>query len=293
MRALLESFKNFLMTERGVSQSTLEAYVRDVSEFLSTVKDPLSADWEAAISGFLERLKASGVKESTLARKVASIRAFLDFLLAVAPRTTVRGATAIPPVRVRRKLPQFPSLLEMERLLNAVKTDSAIGLRDRAMLELLYAAGLRISELVNLKVTDVNLNEAVLRCRGKGDKERLIPVGKEAIKWLRRYIEEARGELLKNRKDEGWLFLSVRGKRLSREAFWHRFKVYLTKAGLSLSYYPHSIRHAFATHLLERGVDLRTLQEMLGHSSLNTTQIYTHLEIKRLKEAYKKSHPRA
>ncbi len=293
MKDLLERFKSFLMAERGVSQSTLEAYVRDVSEFLNVVKDPLSVDWEAAVSDFLERLKASGVKETTLARKIASIRSFLDFLLAVTPRTMVRGVTAIPPVRVRRKLPRFPSLFEMERLLNAVNLDSAIGLRDKAMLELLYATGLRISELVNLKVTDVNLSEAVLRCRGKGDKERLIPVGKEAIKWLRRYIEEARGELLKNKKDEGWLFLSVRGKKLSREAFWHRFKVYLTKAGLSLSYYPHSIRHAFATHLLERGVDLRTLQEMLGHSSLNTTQIYTHLEIKRLKEAYKKSHPRA
>ncbi|MCD6363278.1 MAG: tyrosine recombinase [Synergistetes bacterium] len=293
MNDLLERFRSFLITERGISPSTLEAYIRDVSIFLSGIKDPFNVNWDAELVSFLERLRASGMRESTLARKVTSVRAFLEFISVVAPQSAPRGATTVPSVRIRRRLPRFPSISEMEKLFKAVNTNSTIGLRDRAMLELLYATGLRISELVGLKISDLDIESGVLRCRGKGDKERLIPVGKEALQWIKRYIEEARCKLLGNKKDEGWLFLNVRGRRISREAFWHRFKIYLAKAGLSGEYYPHSIRHAFATHLLERGADLRTLQEMLGHSSLNTTQIYTHLEIKRLKEAYKKSHPRA
>lgn len=292
MKNLINDFKRFLLTERGVSESTVKAYLRDIRDFLEEVEAEYAEGLEKSVNRFIEKLKVSGFKETTIARKVQALRAFFNFVAIVAPKASLSGAT-IPSVSVKKGLPLFLSRAEINRLLDAINTDTDLGIRDRAIVELLYASGLRVSELVKLRIEDLNLDEELLRCKGKGNKERLVPIGKEAIKWLTKYVREIRPKLLKSNKDEGILFLSQTGRELSREALWQRFKAYVSKAGLNEKITVHSLRHTFATHLLEGGVDLRTLQEMLGHASLKTTQIYTHLDLKRLKEVYKRSHPRA
>lgn len=291
MKSLLNRFKGFLITERGVSEETLKAYLRDVTDFLEYDKASNIADWEERIKNYIEHLRISGFKNSTLARKISSLNAFLEFLATLDPKNSGWGSR-VPSFSPKKRLPLFLSKEEIDLLFNVIDTESTIGIRDRAILELLYASGLRVSELITLKLDDINFEEGFLKCKGKGNKERLVPVGKEAISWIKRYIVEVRPRLLKG-KDPGFLFLSHNGEKITREALWHRFKKYIMRAKLNKKYTLHSLRHTFATHLLEGGADLRTLQEMLGHTSLNTTQIYTHIDIGRLKEIYKKTHPRA
>ncbi|MCS7233834.1 MAG: tyrosine recombinase [Synergistetes bacterium] len=292
MRELLDKFKGFLKTERGVSQRTLNAYLRDVVGFLEYVETTYIEAWEEKIKSYIEYLRACGFKNSTLGRKLSSLKAFFEFLSILDPQFDL-GGSRIPSLPLKKRLPLFPSREEVEHLFNVIDIESPLGIRDRAALELLYASGLRVSELVDLKLDDINFEEKFLKCKGKGNKERLIPIGRKALDWIKKYLKEVRPKLLGERKDFGFLFLNSYGAKISREALWYRFKNYLLKAGLSEKYTLHSLRHAFATHLLEGGVDLRTLQEILGHASLTTTQIYTHVNIKHLKEVYKKSHPRA
>ncbi|MDK2871914.1 MAG: integrase/recombinase XerD [bacterium] len=292
MKELLNEFKGFLVSERGVSQGTVNSYTTDVVSFLEYMEQGGVSDVEEALKDYIAHLRVIGAKESTILRKLASIKAFLEFLVTLDPQK-YGGGSRVPSISLKKQLPLFLSHGEIVKFLESIPTQDLIGIRDRAIFELLYASGLRISELVNLKVSDLNFKEGVLKCIGKGAKERMVPVGKDALYWIEKYLNEVRPKLIQGKKDLGFLFLSKRGGKILRETVWHRFKLYISKAGLSTKYTVHSLRHTFATHLLEGGADLRTLQEMLGHASLTTTQVYTHVDLERLKEVYKKSHPRA
>ncbi|KUK13175.1 MAG: Tyrosine recombinase XerD [bacterium 42_11] len=292
MKELLNEFKGFLVSERGVSQGTVNSYTTDVVSFLEYMEQGGVSDVEEALKDYIAHLRVIGAKESTILRKLASIKAFLEFLVTLDPQK-YGGGSRVPSISLKKQLPLFLSHGEIVKFLESIPTQDLIGIRDRAIFELLYASGLRISELVNLKVSDLNFKEGVLKCIGKGAKERMVPVGKDALYWIEKYLNEVRPKLIQGKKDLGFLFLSKRGGKILRETVWHRSKLYISKAGLSTKYTVHSLRHTFATHLLEGGADLRTLQEMLGHASLTTTQVYTHVDLERLKEVYKKSHPRA
>lgn len=292
MKELLDGFRGFLITERGVSEGTIKAYLKDVADFLEYIRTFSIGNWGDGIKNYIEQLKTSGFKDSTLARKLSSINVFLEFLFTLDPQLEFWGSK-VSFSSPKKRLPIFFSKEEIEVLFSVIDTKNILGIRDRAALELLYASGLRISELVSLKLDDIDFEKGFLRCKGKGSKERIVPVGREALDWVKRYITEVRPRFISNKNDPGFLFLNHRGRKITREAFWHRFKGYIVKAKLNEKYTLHSLRHTFATHLLEGGADLRTLQEMLGHASLNTTQIYTHVNIKRLKEIYKRTHPRA
>jgi len=231
-----------------------------------------------------------GAKPRSTARQLSSFRRFFRYLLregVISDDPTVN--IAMP--KIGRSLPQSLTEQDVEALLAAPKVSEPLGHRDRTMLEVLYATGVRVSELINLKLTQINLNQGVLRIVGKGDRERLIPLGDEAQDWIREFIDGARGEILLERQTE-YLFPTRRGDRMTRQAFWHIIKRYAKKASISKKLSPHTVRHAFATHLLNNGADLRVVQLLLGHSDVSTTQIYTHVARERMKELHGRHHPR-
>jgi integrase/recombinase XerD len=233
----------------------------------------------------------SGLSPTSTARIVASVRGFYKFLR-LNGTIPANPAEDLHSPRTFRSLPKFLSLEDVESLLKAPPLDTPRGLRDKALIELLYATGLRVSELVGLRVTDVRIAEGFLKTIGKGSKERIVPIGDEAARWVSRYIAEARPALMKKR-EVPWLFLNNRGQRLSRVGFWKGLKAYGRKAGITAPLSPHVLRHSFATHLLDRGADLRAIQTMLGHADLSTTQIYTHVLEARLRLVYDRFHPRS
>jgi integrase/recombinase XerD len=243
------------------------------------------------IMGYLLYLQEQGRATATLSRNLASIRAFYQFLLREKFIDKDPSVNLESP-KIEKKLPQVLSVVEVETLLNGPDTRLASGMRDKAMLELLYATGIRVSELVSLNLSDVNLNMGFIKCFGKGSKERIIPLGRLAIEGVSRYLERGR-PMLKKRGQEEALFLNHHGRRLSRQGFWKIIKKYAQLANSHKEITPHTLRHSFATHLLENGADLRSVQEMLGHADISTTQIYTHVTRSRLKEVYAKAHPRA
>ena len=290
---LVDRFLDAIWMERGLSQNTLGAYRADLmtlgrslAENGKTIEKAEKADLLAFIASRVE----GGAKPRSTARQLSSFRRFFRYIMREGLRDDDPTADIEMP-RIGRSLPKTLSEEEVDALLNAPNTDEPLGHRDRAMLELLYATGLRVSELINLKQSQINFNQGVLRIVGKGDRERLIPLGDESQRWLRDFIDGPRMEILLERQTD-YLFPTRRGDRMTRQAFWHIIKRYAEKAGVRKKLSPHSLRHAFATHLLNRGADLRVVQLLLGHSDLSTTQIYTHVARERLKDLHGDHHPR-
>jgi integrase/recombinase XerD len=292
---LAAGYLDELRVSRRLSANTILAYRRDLDHLLA-----FAADEERAVEtfdrhdleAFVRRLMSSGLSPRSVARIVACVRGFYRFLvldghLVGSPADDVRAPRAWP------SLPKFLSVDEVDRLLEAPDVDTAAGLRDRALLELLYATGMRVTELVTLRISEVNLDAGFLTCVGKGAKERIVPIGQVAVDWVGRYLASGRPTLLKNRESVQ-LFVNARGgTSLSRIGFWKVIKKYGLQAGLTRDLSPHVVRHSFATHLLDRGADLRVIQTLLGHADLSTTQIYTHILEARLKAVYDKFHPRS
>ncbi|MEM8816792.1 MAG: site-specific tyrosine recombinase XerD [Pseudomonadota bacterium] len=290
---LVDRFLDAIWMERGLSQNTLGAYRADLMTLgrgLSKSNKTIEEANKADLLGFIAERVESGAKPRSTARQLSSFRRFFRYIMREGMRDTDPTADIEMP-RIGRSLPKTLSEDEVDALLNAPNTDEPLGHRDRAMLELLYATGLRVSELINLKQSQINFNQGVLRIVGKGDRERLIPLTDESQRWLRDFINGPRMEILLERQTD-YLFPTRRGDRMTRQAFWHIIKRYAEKAGIRRKLSPHSLRHAFATHLLNRGADLRVVQLLLGHSDLSTTQIYTHVARERLKDLHGEHHPR-
>lgn len=290
---LLERFLDALWTEHGLSDHTLAAYRADlkgVALFLRRQTSTLMTAQRADLLGYLTQRVDNGARPRTTARLLSSLRRFYQYLLREGCLETDPSAQIDAP-KLGRPLPKSLTESEVEALLQAPDATRFLGLRDRAMLELLYASGLRVSELIALLVSQLNLRQGVLRVVGKGDKERLVPLGEEAADWLVRYLEQTRPVLLRGRMSDA-LFVTQRGTSMTRQAFWYLIKRYARRAGITASLSPHGLRHSFATHLLNHGADLRVLQMLLGHSNLSTTQIYTHVARERLKGVHATHHPR-
>ncbi|MCK4617376.1 site-specific tyrosine recombinase XerD [Candidatus Aerophobetes bacterium] len=287
-RNSIEPFIDYLSIERGLSPNTLQAYRRDLCQFRDWLKKEFLQVDSALIGNYLATLREKGNKSRTLNRKLSVVRMFYKFLYTEGKidHNPVEGVSS---PRLGRKIPSFLSEKEVEALLEAPSVDEQYGSRDRAILEVVYGAGLRISELVNLNLTDLNLKGGWVKVLGKGSKERIVPLGREACRWVRIYLRKRRIETT----DKLSLFCNRYGKRLSRQACWKITKKYSQKSGITKKISPHTLRHSFATHLLSRDADLRFVQELLGHTNISTTQIYTHITQERLKKVYKKYHPRA
>ncbi len=290
---LVDRFLDFLRVERGLSRNTVEAYGRDLAGFVSHLEGigkevtDVTPDLISDYMGFLART----LSRATVARKTSSVKMFFRFLASEGIIPT-NPARLISTPKLGRRLPGVLSLQEVERLLSEPDTSTTKGLRDRAMLEVLYGAGLRVSELVGLKVSDINLEAGFLKTMGKGQKERVVPLGAKAIEAVKEYLASARPLLLRKARPTSFLFLNSRGRPLSRQGFWKIIKQYAREAGIGRRLSPHSLRHSFASHLLEGGADLRSVQMLLGHADIATTQIYTHVTRERLKEIHRKCHPR-
>ncbi len=290
---LVDRFLDAIWMERGLSQNTLGAYRADLMTLgrgLAEHDKSIELADKADLLAFIAKRVESGAKPRSTARQLSSFRRFFRYIMREGMRDSDPTADIEMP-RIGRSLPQTLTEDEVDALLNAPNTDEPLGHRDRAMLELLYATGLRVSELINITQSQINFNQGVLRIVGKGDRERLIPLGEEAQRWMRDFIDGPRMEILLERQTD-YMFPTRRGDRMTRQAFWHIIKRYAQKANIRSKMSPHSLRHAFATHLLNRGADLRVVQLLLGHSDLSTTQIYTHVARERLKDLHREHHPR-
>ncbi len=291
--ALIERFSDALWLERGLSENTLSAYRSDLQSlagWLHANESELKHAARHELLSYLQQRVEAGAKPRSSARLLSSIRRFYRYLLRESVIAEDPSARIDAP-KLGRPLPKTLTEQEVEQLLAAPDTATPMGLRDRAMLEVLYASGLRVSELVGLRLAQVNYQQGLVRVMGKGSKERLVPLGEEALHWLQHFIHEGRALLLGEKRSEA-LFPSKRGSAMSRQAFWQLIKRYAIEAGISKPLSPHTLRHAFATHLLNHGADLRVVQLLLGHSSLSTTQIYTFVAQERLKGLHAIHHPR-
>ena len=287
----IRSFLNFCQTEKGLADNTLEAYSADLERFSSFQKSRSAVPSTEDLRAYLDYLHSSGLGSRSIARHLTTIRNFLSFLL----REGVLPDDPAEHLRAPKHWQTLPKLLNREeigKLLEGPDTSRPTGLRDHAMLQLLYASGLRVTELCRLGMGDLNQEMGVVRTTGKGNKQRLVPVGKEALRAMADYLRSGRAALLKGRASR-YLFVTARGGCLTRQAFWKLLAGYGRKAGLFSDITPHVLRHSFATHLLEGGADLRSVQVMLGHADIATTQIYTHVVRSRLRETIEKHHPRA
>jgi len=290
---VVDSYLNYLLVEKGLSRATLEVYSREILAFFAYLEKNGVADFGSAgrshVVGFLGLLKSRGLCAASQARSLVSLRNFYKFLLKEKIiRSDPTALIGMP--RLPQRLPGVLSVEEVLALLDSPDPGTPRGIRDAAMLELMYAAGLRVSEIITLTINSIDHNSGFVRSLGKGGKERIVPVGEPAIKKVKEYLSRARPVLLKGRKS-AFLFVGPSGKKLTRQSFWKSLKKYARKAGIRKRVTPHIFRHSFATHLLEGGADLRSVQEMLGHADISTTQIYTHVSRKRLMDVYSK-HPR-
>jgi integrase/recombinase XerD len=294
MNNYLDLFINYLLIEKGLSKNTLQAYGRDLVNYLDTLdrKGKSSPDQISAldVAEYLQQTKANGLGPRSRARVLSAMRSFHRFLM-VEGYCEINPTTIIESPRAPRKLPDILTTREVENLISAHYDDDIMEVRDRAMIELLYATGLRVSELVSLRMRDVNISAGYLMTLGKGDKERLVPMGEAACTAVDKYLLELRIKLDRNGTNH-YLFLSRLGNRMSRQAFWNIIQKRALMSGIRKSISPHTLRHSFATHLLENGADLRSVQIMLGHADLSTTQIYTHVTRERLKKLHQEIHPR-
>ena len=290
---MIDTYLTYLRDVRRMSPNTIESYARDLAQlgaFAETRGSAVEALDRGALEAFVRSRMSSGLSPRSVARAVACVKGFYRFV-AVERKLEVNPADDLRSPRAWPALPKFLSLDEVDRLLQQPDVATPRGLRDKALIELLYATGVRVSELITLRAGDLNLEEGYLTCIGKGDKQRMVPLGQHAAEWVGRYISDGRPRLLRQRPSP-WLFVNARGGALSRVGFWKILKAYGTAAGISRGLSPHVLRHSFATHLLERGADLRMIQVMLGHADLSTTQIYTHVLEARLRAVYDRFHPR-
>ena len=291
---LIQLFLDSLWIEKGLSQNTLDSYGRDLRAFatwLETADKSILQVRREDLLAYLSYRMAGGLKSRSMARSLSCLRGLYRYLLRQ-NRITEDPTLRVDSPKLGRSLPHTLSESDVEKLLAAPDIATPLGLRDRTMLEVLYASGLRVSELVNLKLNEVNIRQGVVRIVGKGSKERLVPLGEEAIRWISRFIGEARDDLLKRNLNQDIVFPSNRGSAMTRQAFWYRIREHSRKADIQKKLSPHTLRHAFATHLLNHGADLRVVQLLLGHSDLSTTQIYTHIAQHRMKELHQAHHPR-
>lgn len=296
MTGRMQLFLEYLTVELGLSANTRQAYERDLRLFCKTLgfknSDALVNVNREQITGYMTQLKEKGLAAATIARKLAAIKAFYRFM-------TAEGYMDANPAEVVEagtkgiKLPRVLSEDEVVRLLNQPDITTAEGFRDRTMLEVLYATGMRVSELINLTLERVDLNMKYIIAFGKGSKERIVPLGSVAAEFLQKYLEKVRPKLTHAGRNTNIVFLAFGGHELTRQRFWQIIRAYGRKANINKALTPHILRHSFATHLLDNGADLRSVQELLGHSDISTTQIYTHLTNKRLRDIYAKAHPRA
>lgn len=296
MTGRMQLFLEYLTVELGLSANTRQAYERDLRLFCKTLgfknSDALVNVSREQITGYMTQLKEKGLAAATIARKLAAIKAFYRFM-------TAEGYMDANPAEVVEagtkgiKLPCVLSEDEVVRLLNQPDITTAEGFRDRTMLEVLYATGMRVSELINLTLERVDLNMKYIIAFGKGSKERIVPLGSVAAEFLQQYLEKVRPKLTHEDRNTNIVFLAFGGHELTRQRFWQIIRAYGRKANINKALTPHILRHSFATHLLDNGADLRSVQELLGHSDISTTQIYTHLTNKRLRDIYAKAHPRA
>ncbi len=301
MRQEIQSFLNHLSIEKGFSGNTIDAYRNDLSQMVSFVEElarvqGFSPQWSAVdrslLLGYILNLKERNYAPATVARKVAAIKSFFDFLVAEGALQSDPTENLSSP-RVGKPLPKPLSHSEVQALLEEpAKLSTPEAKRDKAMLELLYAGGMRVSELVSMNLADLNLESGFVRCFGKGAKERIIQIHEKAVRAIKEYLAEARLHLLGNKEEEA-LFLNRRGERLTRQGFWLILKTYAKAAGIKAGISPHTLRHSFATHMLSGGADLRAVQELLGHANITSTQIYTHLTSEHMRRDYEKAHPRA
>jgi integrase/recombinase XerD len=295
-QARIEQFCDHLWMERGLSQNTLAAYRNDIATTAQCLHQQgvkLEKASALDLQGVLTGIFQAGGKTRSAARLLSSLRRFYRYLLRE-DLISQDPTQLLDSPKNERSIPGTLNEAQIESLLDAPDVESELGLRDRAMLELLYATGLRVSELVGLQLMQIALEPGVLRVIGKGDKERLVPVGDTACEYLQRYLQTARPALMQNRPPVDMVFVTRRGDAMTRQAFWYMIKRYAVKASISPSVLsPHTLRHAFATHLLNHGADLRVVQMLLGHADISTTQIYTHVADQRLRDIYQKHHPRA
>jgi len=294
MQDLIEIFLNYLSVEKGVSSNTIESYKNDLIFYQNYLKekgiDSFLKVNRQDISDFMLKQKEKNLSASSISRRLSCLKTFYRFLL----REKIISSDpteAMQSPKLWKKVPDTLNIEEIERLIAQPNIRTKIGIRDKAILDMMYATGMRVSEVVNLKLEQLNLEMGFLRCIGKGNKERIIPLGRYACDAIKRYLEMSRGFLLGEKQSE-YLFLNRRGYPISRQGLWKIIKKYARMAGIKKPVRPHIIRHSFATHLLERGADLRSVQEMLGHSDISTTQVYTHINKDYLKMIHKKFHPR-
>jgi len=291
---MIDTYLTYLRDVRRMSPNTLESYARDLSHLAAFAEKrgvALDALDRSALEAFVRAQMSSGLAPRSVSRLVACVRGFYKFV-AVEQKLARNPADDLRSPRAWPALPKFLSLEEVDRLLEQPDVTTPRGLRDKALIEVLYATGLRVSELIALRAGDLNLEDGYLTCIGKGYKQRMVPLGQEAVEWVRRYMRDGRTALVR-KKASPWLFVNARdGGPLSRVGFWKVLKAYGQRAGIGRDLSPHVLRHSFATHLLDRGADLRMIQVMLGHADLSTTQIYTHVLQARLRSVYDKFHPR-
>ncbi len=296
MKEQIIDYLHFLTIERGLAQNTRKSYQRDLERYFVFLEKQKIDQWQNVdrfiVVQFLQELQTEGKAPATITRMVTSLRRFHQFLRQ--ERVTDHDPMQhIDSPKKVQKLPDTLSLQEVEKLIETPDTNEILGIRDRAILEVLYATGLRVSELIGLKLNDLHLSMGLLQTLGKGDKERIVPLGDLAIQWIECYLEESRPFLTAKNPEEVHLFVNNHGKGLSRQGIWKNLKTLVRKAGINKNVTPHTLRHSFATHLLENGADLRTVQELLGHADISTTQIYTHITKKRMTDVYKQHFPRA
>jgi integrase/recombinase XerD len=294
MNQMLDQFLHYLIVEKGLSKNTIEAYSHGLNRFLNHLRENEIQEWVKVtkfdVKAFLLSLRKQGLSIKTVVRNLVAIRTFFKFLLQ-------EGILEVNPVdelespKMAKTLPNILSLKEVEQLLEQPNLQTPLGIRDRAMLELLYATGMRVSELTQLPINQVNLEGGYVLLYGKGSKERIVPLGSEAMKWVTHYLKTARERLARGRESQS-LFINRSAKGMSRQGFWKNLKTYGQRAGIRKRITPHLFRHSFASHLLERGADLRSVQMMLGHVDISTTQIYTHVTGERLKKVHQRYHPR-
>jgi integrase/recombinase XerD len=294
MEQLLDQFLHYLIVEKGLSKNTIEAYSHGLNRFLHHLREKgireIRDVGKYHIRGFLLALRKKNLNPKSIVRNLVAIRTFFRFLIQ-------EGLLESNPLeefespQVAKRLPEILTLKEIEQILEQPNPQTPLGIRDRAMLEMLYATGMRVSELTQIPIHQVNLEAGYVLLYGKGSKERLVPLGSEAMKWVNVYLKTARGILSKGKENPS-LFINRSGKGMSRQWFWKNLKDYARRAGLRKRITPHLLRHSFASHLLERGADIRSVQMMLGHADISTTQIYTHVTGERLKKVHKQYHPR-